>query len=84
MVYGDDEMMTYSTEGFFHYAIKDKYKDDLSGELEDTFHRIVDEYGEEAISPIMGAVKADETEDPDAVPLELGYVIPNFTMPIKY
>lgn len=80
MVYGDDELLPYSAGYYTYYAIKDLYKDDLSGALEDTFHRIVDEYGEEAVSSIMGAVKADETDDPDAVALDLGYVIPEFSL----
>ena len=80
MVHEDDEIFTYSCGYSTFYAIKDKHKDDLAGAFEDTFDRIVDEYGIEAVKPLMGAVPEDETEDADAFSLDQGYVIPNFNL----
>lgn len=80
MIHEDDELFTYSCGYCPYYAIKDKHKDDLAGTFEDTFDRIVDEYGIEAVKPLMGAVPEDETEDTDAFSLDQGYVIPNFNL----
>ena len=74
-----EEIFAYAVDYSKSHAIRAIGSDDIASALEDTLHRIIEEYGEELVYPIMGAYKASDEEicEPGAsiIYIDLGYVI---------
>ena len=74
-----EEIFAYAVDYSKSHAIRAVGSDDIGSALEDTLHRIIEEYGEELVYPIMGAYKASDEEicEPGVsmIYIDLGFVI---------
>lgn len=74
-----EEIFAYAVDYSKSHAIRAVGSGDIGSALEDTLHRIIEEYGEELVYPIMGAYKASAEEICESgvsvIYIDLGYSI---------